>query len=295
MSGSTVSTAHHTPPPLDSDTVGTRAVVVTRGTLGRFVVVAAVVGLWMALGWALHLGAVAYLLTGIPLTIAFQLMIARRAIWSLWVIDARSFRLDRIGVVIALGLACLPLYAAVLGVANGRILDVGYGLAGVAGAAPAAYALRAMGPPARRALVQSSGSAGVVAAALLLINRAIAGVPAMADPLAAIAAFAISLGLYIPMVFVIEEVFFRGALDTYARRGPTSEAASAVFVSLLWGLWHLPLVLREGGLAAVPITLAFHLIVGLLLTRPWRRAGNLAVPGITHALIDAVRDGLGAV
>ena len=48
------------------------------------------------------------------------------------------------------------------------------------------------------------------------------------------------------------------------------------------------------GLTQLPISLGFHLILGLLLTFPWRRSGNLAVPGITHALIDAIRDGLAA-
>ena len=128
--------------------------------------------------------------------------------------------------------------------------------------------------------------------ALFIANRILTLGATVPDPADALQAFAISLLLYIPMVFVIEEVFFRGALDTYAR-GPlrTNDGASAIFVSLLWGAWHLPLV-TEQGLSRVAITLGFHLVVGLLLTIPWRRSGNLAVPGVTHALIDAIRDGL---
>ena len=265
------------------------------GRFTRFAIMAAVVGLWMGIGWALNLSAVAYLLTGIPLTVAFQVLIARRPNTSLWIVDARSFHLDRVGIVLGLGLAALPLYAAALGLVNGRILDVAFGLVGVVGAIPAAFALRAMDARARRALVRSILTAGVVATALFIADRILRQGPSISDPVGALQAFAISLLLYIPMVFVIEEVFFRGALDTYAR-GPlrANDWASAVFVSLLWGLWHLPLV-PDMGFARIGITLGFHLAVGLLLTIPWRRSGNLAVPGITHALIDAIRDGIAAL
>lgn len=280
---------------VDSDLRAMPAPLTAGSRVQRFAIMAAVVGLWMAVGWALKLGAVAYLLTGIPLTIAFQVLVARRSIPSLWLIDARSFHLDQAGIVIALGLAVLPLYATAMGLANGRILDVGYGLAGVLGAAPAAFALRATNWQARRALLRSLLTAGVVASVLFLLNRLISPGPPMTDPVGALGAAAISLVLYIPLVFVIEEVFFRGALDTYARgtaRG--TDIASAAFVSFLWGAWHLPLVLAEGAPGGIPVTLAFHLIVGLLLTLPWRRSGNLAVPGITHAVIDAIRDGIAA-
>ena len=267
------------------------APVAALGRFKRFAIMAAVVGAWMGIGWALDLGAVAYLLTGIPLTVAFQVLIARRPIVSLWLVEARSFHLERVDVLFALGLAALPLYATALGLANGRILDVAYGLVGVLGAIPAAFALRAMDARARSALVRSFLTAGVVATALFIADRILRHGASIPGPVGALQAFAISLLLYIPMVFVIEEVFFRGALDTYAR-GPlrANDWASAVFVSLLWGLWHLPLVDLE--FARVGITLGFHMAVGLLLTIPWRRSGNMAVPGITHALIDAIRDGL---
>lgn len=295
MTGSATSRTNGRTKSVDARRVARSARVAGGGRLERLAVMASAVGLWMGLGWALNLGSVAYLLAGIPLTIAFQLLVARRPIRDLWLLDSRRFRLDRFGLVIAIGLAALPLYATALGIAGARVLDVGYGLAGVVGAAPAAFALRAMDGRSRRALLRSIRTAGLVAAALFLLNRVASDGPAMADPLAAARAFAISLLLYIPMVFVIEEVFFRGALDTWARGpGRTDDVASAIVVSLLWGFWHLPLVLAEGGLATLPITLAFHLVVGLLLTLPWRRSGNLAVPGLTHALIDAVRDGLAA-
>ena len=265
----------------------------TLGRMPRFTIMAAFVGVWMSIGWTLHLGAVAYLLTGIPLTIAFQVLVARRPIPSLWLLEARTFHLDRGGVAIAIGLAALPVYATALGLSSGRVLDVAYALVGVLGAAPAAYTLRAMDWRARSALLRSILTAGFLATVLFIGDRLVSHGPTFTDPAGALQSFAISLLLYVPMVFVIEEVVFRGALDTYARGArQATDVASAVFVSLLWGLWHLPLVLAEEGLVRLPITLGFHVVVGLLLTMPWRRSGNLAVPGVTHALIDAIRDGL---
>ena len=260
----------------------------------RFAVAAGVVGLWMGFGLALRLGAVPYLLAGIPITAAFQLLIARRPILSLWLLNRRPFHLDRRATVLAVALAILPLYITMSGVASGHILDVGYGLAAIAGAAPAAIALGAMDDVARRALVRSILTAGLVGGVLFLLNTVLSrGAGFMVNPAGAIQAFGVSLLLYIPLVFVLEEVFFRGALDTYVRGAHlANDRTSAVFVSVLWGLWHLPLVIATIGLSQVLMILTYHLIVGVLLTFPWRLSGNLAVPGVTHALIDAIRDGL---
>lgn len=261
----------------------------------RFAIAATVVGLWMGFGFVLQLGANPYLLAGIPLTLAFQVLIAGRPVTSLWVLDGRRFHLDGRAAVVAVALAILPLYITISGVAGGRIVDVAYGLAALAGAAPAAFALRAMDDVARRALVRSILTAGLIGGGLFLLNAVLSrGAGFIVNPAGAARAFGLSLLLYVPVGFVLEEVFFRGALDTYVRGAQlANDRASAVFVSFLWGLWHLPLVIGIG-LGQVALILAFQLIVGVLLTFPWRLSGNLAVPGLTHALIDAIRNGLAA-
>ena len=65
-------------------------------------------------------------------------------------------------------------------------------------------------------------------------------------------------------------------------------------MSLLWGFWHLPLVVGVSGLTQLPIILGFHLILGPLLKFPVAPFRQPRTPGITHALIDAIRDGLAA-
>jgi membrane protease YdiL (CAAX protease family) len=59
-----------------------------------------------------------------------------------------------------------------------------------------------------------------------------------------------SLHLLIPVMFMMEEVAFRGAIDSHVRHpgerhGLGSSVygiVSAIVVSVLWGLWHLPII-----------------------------------------------------
>jgi hypothetical protein len=50
----------------------------------RAAVVTLMIGGYIALGFAFGLGAEAYLLLGIPITIAFQILIVRRPLRALW-------------------------------------------------------------------------------------------------------------------------------------------------------------------------------------------------------------------
>jgi membrane protease YdiL (CAAX protease family) len=75
--------------------------------------------------------------------------------------------------------------------------------------------------------------------------------------------------------------------------GESKGFLSALFVSALWGLWHLPVALGQVPLLAlVPQLLAMHCAIGVPLSIYWRRSGNLFVTGSAHALIDAVRNAL---
>jgi membrane protease YdiL (CAAX protease family) len=52
----------------------------------------------------------------------------------------------------------------------------------------------------------------------------------------------VSLGAYLVAVFVSKEVWFRGAFDSDVHhQGERHGILSAIFVSLLWSWWHLPL------------------------------------------------------
>jgi membrane protease YdiL (CAAX protease family) len=101
----------------------------------------------------------------------------------------------------------------------------------------------------------------------------------------------ISLLTYLPVVFVVEEVLFRGLLDPYLHGStPGPHRASALYGSALWGLWHLPVAFLTLGVLTIPYLVVVHTIIGYFMVTAWRMTGNLAAPGVAHAVIDALRN-----
>jgi len=100
--------------------------------------------------------------------------------------------------------------------------------------------------------------------------------------------------LFLPACFVVEEVTFRGAIDAHVQHsGESRGIGSALAVSTLWGLWHLPVAYSSAPSAAgVASLVVIHVAICVPLSLYWRRGGNLLVPALTHAVIDAVRDAL---
>ena len=87
----------------------------------------------------------------------------------------------------------------------------------------------------------------------------------------------------------MEEVLFRGLIDTYLHGStPGLDRASALYGSALWGLWHLPVAFLALGVLTIPYLVVVHTIGNFMVTA-WRRTGNLAAPGVSHAVIDALR------
>jgi membrane protease YdiL (CAAX protease family) len=99
---------------------------------------------------------------------------------------------------------------------------------------------------------------------------------------------------YVPVAFVVEEVIFRGMLDSYVHPAQSQKGIwSALFVSVLWGLWHLPLSVNgQNSLLFTAFASTTISLWGIPLSIFWRRSGNLAVPAFSHAFADAIRDAL---
>jgi membrane protease YdiL (CAAX protease family) len=107
--------------------------------------------------------------------------------------------------------------------------------------------------------------------------------------------------LYFAVTFVLEEVAFRGGLDSHVfPSGSDSNSrawvwGSALFVSVVWGLWHLPSDLLYGSdtfAIVLGSNLVVEILVGVPLSFTWRKSGSLVLPALAHALIDAYRNSL---
>jgi membrane protease YdiL (CAAX protease family) len=53
---------------------------------------------------------------------------------------------------------------------------------------------------------------------------------------------------------------------------------------------HLPVAFISLGVLTIPYLVAVHTALGFVLVTSWRRTGNLAAPGIAHAVTDALRN-----
>lgn len=249
------------------------------------------VSLWMALGWLLRLDRNAYVLLGVPLTLAFQLWVRRQPVRALWVSAAPALRPNAAWVLATLALAALPLYKLVdAGLSQGAAVALWY-VAAVVGAPAAAYALMNLDRRALRALIPAAVMLAVIGTAMAARAVQLRGAGALsADALLQIARWSL---LYFAACFVLEEVTFRGALDSHVRAAGRRGWPSAAWVALLWGLWHLPITPLDAGLVLVTLALAlYQLVVGLALAYAWRIGANLAVPAAAHALLNALRNTL---
>ena len=250
------------------------------------------VATWVACGYLLPGNADVYLLMGIPLTLAFQVLVRRRPVRELWVRDASRFALDRHGLLLAALLMVVPAYFGTRAVIGADWPLVGWYAGAVAGAAAAAFAIRS---GSLRAVMRSAMlplTVGVVGNIVILGGMHLAaGSPV--DGLDMLGTALKSLALYFPVTFIIEEVAFRGALDAHVHHpGEGRGWLSAVFVSALWGLWHLPVATGLPLPLLLASLVAWHCLVGVPLSFAWRRSGNLGGPALAHAGLDAARNAL---
>ena len=211
-----------------------------RSSRRRTVEAVAFVGVWMMAGYLLQLSSDAYLLLGITLTISFQVLVRRRPLRELFARTMTRFSLDRKGFALAAGLALVPGYFAARALLDSDWTQFGWYLAAIAGAFAAAFALRAgsiWSAVRSAALPIAIGASGM--AVVYGTMHIATGAPLSVA--AAVAAVAKYTALYFPATFLLEEVAFRGALDAHVHHDADRGGwRSAVLVSALWGLWHLP-------------------------------------------------------
>jgi membrane protease YdiL (CAAX protease family) len=256
----------------------------------RLIEAGSFVATWVATGYLLPVSSNAYLLLGIPLTICFQLLVRRRPLRELFAANTPRFALDPRGIAIAVALALAPGYHAVHALAGNDWPTTGWYLAATAGAACAAFALRATSLPSvlRTAALPVAVGAGGMALVYGLFHIVRGALLPAGHAFTTLATYT---ALYFPATFLMEEVAFRGALDAHVHHeGAAHGWWSAVYVSTLWGIWHLPVSHALPFPLQLTELVVVHIVLGVPLSIAWRRSRNLAGPALAHAVNDAVRN-----
>jgi len=259
------------------------------------------VGIWMAIGWLFHLDANSYLVVGVPLVVVFQLVVRKKPLVTLWIRDAERFRLNPLGIVLGLGMAILPTARLIqtfrLTSWPSHTPEILWYACCIIGTFGAAFAFCQFTKQTWKELGFCMLTAGVIGCGTMLLGafsrRALLHKPIVLNGAMTMTGVQ-SFVLYVPVCFVLEEVVFRGALDSHVfQPGDKGRWWTAFFVSTLWGWWHLPIAGATGIQQLVTLIIllpCIHIAVGVFFSLSWRRSGNLAVPATVHAFIDAVRN-----
>lgn len=271
----------------------------------RYLEAVGFVAAWMAMGIGLRItglspfiSANGYLLIGIPLTILFQRYVRKQPLVSLWLRDAEHFSIGPIGFLLAAGFAAAPAYQlATVAMPKSSWVMMLWDGAAVFGALGAAFCVQRTPLVCLRKGLWSFFAACAIGVAMIVLAAFAAGKPLLQLPGLEKAPLLVQqFLLYFAVCFCLEEVVFRGLLDTHVQPQATSGNRawpSAIAVSVLWGLWHLPIVPFPSPLAvliAVPFVCVVHVLIGVPLSFCWRSTGSLLLPCAAHALIDAFRN-----
>jgi membrane protease YdiL (CAAX protease family) len=263
------------------------------------------VAVWMTIGFAMRASRIswldtnAYLVVGVPLTALWQVLVRRRSLLALWVEGAPRLPRRRVALGVGIGVVAsvFPSIKLVQSVHEHAPSAAAWSACAIVGAFGLGYAAVAMRRKDVRPLLGSfatSGAIGVAIMVLALVAQVLVQHKATPEPRHALMVGLRSFALYFPVCFTLEEVSFRGLLDADVNDGRRLEGTlTAIMSTWLWGLWHLPTlpatISLPGAILSVTIV---HLIVGVPLVLWYRRSGNLLVPAITHAFIDAMRNAL---
>jgi membrane protease YdiL (CAAX protease family) len=254
-----------------------------------------VVFAWVWIGWVLRLDANGYLVLGVPIVVAFQLFIARRPLAELWLRPAPPFRLDPRSAAAAVLFMIFPAIDLVQSWSGAPSSVRLWSICATVGALPLGWAIAQADRRTWMALLLCL----VIVAPLQggeLWLYAHARHHAMPAGMNLVRIIAVNFLLYLPVCFVIEEVFFRGAIDSFVQREDDRHGwATALFVSALWGWWHLGIMAPEGWpqFAVLVVLLPLlHLVPGVAFSYVWRRTGSLLPSAAVHSFIDSFRNAM---
>lgn len=271
--------------------------------LRRLVEVTLCVAAWIGIGAVMNDGGTSeasgrtlswYLLLGIPIVALFQLYLRRRPIKELWVRSGPGIARRTLFRALWVAIAIFPAYSIVaylVEAPEGWVAGVVYAVASLVGAGAAAYAFTHFDRKTWKYLALCLATAGVIGVGWEILTTVHSlSHSVVKHPEADLWAFLLSFLTYIPALYVMEEVAFRGCFDSHAHhRGDRHGIWTAIYISVLWGCWHAPLF----GWDVIGLLILYQGAVGTFLSIYWRKSGNLGVSGTTHSVIDSFRNAIG--
>jgi membrane protease YdiL (CAAX protease family) len=270
-----------------------------RRVLEVTVLVAVVIGI----GLVFDMSVEAYVALSFPAAVVFQLYVRRRALHEMWVRRGPAVSRRSVMPWLAGVFALPPLIALVTGYLSDAPSAIVWGLVVALGCVPASYVIKQRSPDTLRCVILCLATAGLIGVALLSLN----GIAGVVEELSSAEhsffegaerealTFVLNYAILWPGYYVVEEVLFRGVVDSHVHHeGERHGLVSAIFVSLLWGSWHLPVILAVTPDApAGEVIASMYVLQGLVgpfLSHWWRRSGNLLVPAVTHDFLDSFRN-----
>jgi membrane protease YdiL (CAAX protease family) len=252
---------------------------------------------YIGLGFLFKLDPNEYLLLGVPLGLAFQLFVRKKSIQSAWVRTDEKFNFNKNALLYSALLSIYPLYRMfkIISKDELNLTSLLYNLCIIVGAFGCGYAISKMTKKTAKDTLLCWLTAGLIGSFMFFGVAVFKSIQNSSQIHLNFENFAISILMYTPVLFVIEEVIFRGILDEHiSENNQKINYWSILYLSFLWGWWHLPAT--KGGteeLIIASIILPInHTIVGFFMSLYWRKSGNLIAPGFAHAFIDAIRNSL---
>lgn len=267
----------------------------------RFLIAAVFVIIYWGIGRIFNMSTTAYQVLGIPILIIFQHFINRQPLRTLWVRDGAEIKRNIKFYFIFVIFAIVPLYSLIVAIINGKIDDALFAVVAVAGAYPFSYALYQMKAKNWLHLIFCAAIIVVIImfpyilVNVLHLNFHVGGGKSISSgthiSLSKGLPPALQMFMMMPVGFWVEEVFFRGALDGYIHRNEKNIGVwSAIFISALWGFWHMSNAQMDSHFVSNLINLLIpQIIIGVPLSLFMRKSRNLLVPNTAHGLLDALR------
>ncbi|MGP8216327.1 MAG: CPBP family intramembrane glutamic endopeptidase [Bacteroidia bacterium] len=262
-----------------------------------FLFVVVYMAIWIVLK-PLKLNANIYLFIGIPLTLIFQIFIRKQPIQTLWVREYSKFKLSKWGMLIAAAFIILPVKIIIQMILHNKIdvITILYMVIVILGTIGLAYSISHFTKSTMRFLFLCIVTAGILGIGFFIATTIAQSINLHKTIQPNFKAGIKSLLIYFPACFIIEEVVFRGLLDSHVYHpGQKKGIWSAIFISALWGLWHIPVAPVNGIgnlLIQTAVLIGVHTVIGVPLSIFWRKSGNIVVTCFTHSFIDAVRNTL---